>query len=263
MAKLNSKGSLMKIFSLFILVTQLLFSENIFNVNSYHYNYFIPLMYDKSVFPSREQREAEFQISFKKKLQSNLFSDESYYFTYTQTSFWQIYSESAPFRESNYQPELLIVKPISNFYINQLTLAFNHQSNGQPIATSRSWNRLYLQLHKIYKTGEFDLKFWYRLPEEEKKYASDPDGDDNPDLLDYTGYGEFHFKKKFKNAVIDSNIRVNPNTGFGSVDLKLLYKASWINESYLLIKYFDGYGSSLIDYNIYTQRIGIGISITN
>ena len=53
-----------------------------------------------------------------------------------------------------------------------------------------------------------------------------------------------------------------PST-YSKNDLKLLYKASWINESYLLIKYFDGYGSSLIDYNIYTQRIGIGISITN
>ncbi|MEC9082259.1 MAG: phospholipase A, partial [Pseudomonadota bacterium] len=86
-------------------------------------NYILPITWvdDPNALPSSprlgaidydynlENEEAKYQISFKVPLLTGIFDDRTtFWFGYTQKSFWQVYNqdESAPFRETNYEPEL-------------------------------------------------------------------------------------------------------------------------------------------------------------
>ena len=116
--------------------------------------------------------EVKFQISFRVPLNRNFFVRNSHlWFAYTQLSLWQLYNRdnSAPFRESNYEPELiwtfLTNKSFGELKMTHLALALNHQSNGRSEPLSRSWNRIYLAGIFAYEDWAFIVRPWYRLPE--------------------------------------------------------------------------------------------------
>ena len=105
---------------------------------------------------------------------------------FTQQSYWQAFNvgASSPFRESNYEPELIGTFGTGNAQgWKLLNLGLSHQSNGRSNPDSRSWNRLYLQggweWDDIYVMG----RGWWRIPE-------NPAKDDNPDLTQYVGRAE-------------------------------------------------------------------------
>jgi len=82
--------------------------------------------------------ELKFQLSLKTQLWPGLIGDSSLWFGYTQQSYWQIFADSeasAPFRETNYQPELIWSFPTDFGFMGlrgrTVNLALNHQSNGQ------------------------------------------------------------------------------------------------------------------------------------
>jgi phospholipase A1/A2 len=97
--------------------------------------------------------ELVFQLGFKMKLVENaLGKPVDLWFGYTQNSFWQAgnHEASSPFRETNYQPELMAVTPLHFSVLGMnarfLNLGLVHQSNGQVSTLSRSWNRVYAQV---------------------------------------------------------------------------------------------------------------------
>ena len=65
---------------------------------------------------------------------------------YTQRSFWQMYNRSAPFRETDYEPEVwlrrVVNTPLLGWNVSTVALGLNHQSNGRSDQYSRSWNRV-------------------------------------------------------------------------------------------------------------------------
>jgi phospholipase A1 len=239
-----------------------------FDVKPYKMNYLLPVIYDAKKKIDRNQAETKFQISFKKKLAQNLFGlNEKIYLGYTQTSYWQTFEDSTPFRETNYAPEIFAQFP----YINEksplkaYSIGLLHESNGRNKEFSRSWNRIYLNGVFQYKGFFITPRAWYRLPEREKRNALDANGDDNPDIYDYLGYGDlsisYPYKKQLFTILLRNNLKLNGNNK-GAIQFDWTFPFPWVEDLYGYLQIFSGYGESLIDYDKRNDKIGLGFAIT-
>jgi phospholipase A1 len=254
-------------------------------IRAHRENYFLVYTYNgaldrqpyESVNPGTHLQDAEtkFQISLKMKLLEDipipiLDKKADLWAAYTQLSQWQFWnwSNSAPFRETNYEPEALFNIRMGDELVRlggePLKLQFvqiglNHQSNGQSEPLSRSWNRLVANFG--FERVPFDvvLKTWYRLPES-------ADDDDNPDIDAYLGYGELWAGYRGRTCGIDyhaalmfrNNLRLDDGNRSA---LQLAFDFTCVGPLNCYIQYFTGYGETLIDYNHYTNRIGAGVMI--
>lgn len=111
---------------------KVIFSD--FDVQPYQTNYLMPFTYDFKSKSGREKKETQFQLSFKKALSQNILGlDETIYLGYTQTSWWQTSKNSAPFRETNYRPEIFLKAPYpyAQTILKSYTLGLIHESNGR------------------------------------------------------------------------------------------------------------------------------------
>ena len=208
------------------------------------------------------QSEAVFRISAKHRLFKSRF-----YFAYTQISFWQAYDaeNSAPFRETNYNPEFFYRFATSDFRGGFLgaDAGFEHESNGQVVGPSRSWNLLYLSPYYYQANFLIYLKLRYRIPEAAKEQPDLPEGDDNPDITDYLGYSDLDMFLLFlRNHYLHLTLRGNIATGKGGVSLTYNYPLPYSNNSYIVLKISHGYGESLVDYKRSLDRVGLGIMFT-
>lgn len=253
---------------------------NPYVLTAHKHNFILPVSYSSGVneaiyqqndVPLREglqSAEVKFQISLKSQLNEAdlVFPNDSLSLGITLEAWWQLYSSdlSSPFRETNYQPEIFYLVPLlwGPFGGNTaVVLGFEHQSNGQVQGLSRSWNRLYASL--LYEKGPFvaSIRPWYRIPEDPKEAPGEPEGDDNPDILDFMGYGDVGASwrnDRFEYAV---RARGNPSTGKGAITIGMTFP--FFAKFRGFVQYFSGYGDSLIDYNHYQQRIGVGVALTN
>jgi len=190
--------------------------------------------------------------------------DMNLYFAYTQKSFWEAFnsSDSSPFRETNYNPELFYRIPPGSKLLNNLGLdvGVEHESNGRNLPLSRSWNRLYITPYYTRARDLFYLKLWHRFAEDVKNSSLDPSGDDNPDIQDYYGYSEIHYVRLSRHMHrFQVMLRGNYNTAKGAVSVIYDIPSGSKDMNYR-ISLWNGYGESLIDYNRSITRIGIGVS---
>lgn len=276
--------------------------RNIFVLWPYRPCFFLPLAYNSSpndnnqldVDPKAKSlyNEVKFQLSFKFKIWRDIIRIEEIkkiikestgirgidlWVAYTQQSFWQLYNSafSAPFRDTNYEPELLFnfdiqqkIPGLTGTKLQFINVGFNHQSNGRAELLSRSWNRIVANvgLEKSFgsKNDNFGLllKTWYRLPEDEIS-------DDNPDLSRYMGYGELwgtlYWKQQRFAVMLRNNLR---QENLGAIQLDWSMPLSTIHESLgrkisLYFQYFNGYGESLLDYNTSVNRISAGFMLAD
>ena len=206
-----------------------------------------------------DEMEVIFQFSGKVRL-----FDMNLYFAYTQKSFQQTFnsSDSSPFRETNYNPELFYRIPPGSGLLNDLGLdaGIEHESNGQTLPLSHSWNRAYITPYYMRSDDLFYLKLWHRFSEDVKNSLLDPSGDDNPDIQDYYGYSEFHYVRLSDHMQrFHMMLRGNHNTGKGAVNLTYDIP-SGSKDMYYRLSLWNGYGESLADYNRTITRVGIGVS---
>jgi phospholipase A1 len=246
--------------------------DNPFAITPHRPTYILPLSYidnpNSGVYTQAgeslevERNEIKMQFSFKVPLlEKVLFGQGLLSFGYTQLSLWQAYNGnySSPFRENNYEPEMLLTFPseyrFGKFRGRLVTLALNHQSNGRSEPLSRSWNRVMLDFVLERDGSYISLKPWWRLPEESPQ-------DDNPNIEKYLGNFELRGLRKFSNHTLGLMVRNNLHSNNrGAVQLDYTYRLNKRLQGY--VQLFNGHGESLIDYNHYNRRIGLGVMLAN
>lgn len=228
-------------------------------------NYLLPAVFrldgdSEPVDPDGEisDTEFEFQLSVQVPLWSGIVGEDSFVsLAYTNRSYWQAYTASAPVRESNHEPELLVTWlsdwSLWGFECVTTQMGISHQSNGRGDELSRSWNRIYSRF--VFERDDYFVSFkpWYRIPEER-------DGDDNPHMDRYLG--NFELDLGYRGDFFSTSVMVRNNLrsdNRGAVEMRLAFPLGGHISGYL--RYFNGYGESLINYDRSIQSIGIGIEL--
>ncbi|MDL4913257.1 MAG: phospholipase A [Enterobacterales bacterium endosymbiont of Blomia tropicalis] len=205
--------------------------------------------------------EVKFQLSLAFPLWRGILGDNSVLgASYTQRSWWQLsnQSQSAPFRETNYEPQIFLGwatdYSFAGWTLRDVEVGLNHESNGRSDPTSRSWNRVYARLMAQHDNFLAEIKPWYRIPENEKN-------DDNPDMTKYMGYYRLKLGYMMGDNIFSVEGQYNWNTGYGGAQLGWSYPVTQHVRFYTQL--YSGYGESLIDYNHRQTRIGVGVTLND
>jgi phospholipase A1/A2 len=213
-----------------------------------------------------DSEEMKFQLSLKTKVLENLVGDNGdVWFGYTQSSRWQVYNNelSRPFRETNYEPEVMFTwrsswtefAETTGWNPRLLGLSVNHQSNGRSLPLSRSWNRLIGMVGFERQNTTFQVRPWLRFQEDEED-------DDNPDISEYMGRVDYLLVHKTQGHEISLLARHNNklnSASRGAVQMDWAFPIRSNLRGH--VQFFSGYGESLIDYNHRSDYLGLGVSL--
>ncbi len=212
-----------------------------------------------------QQNELKFQFSSKSEIGGYRdfdflgFKNFRLWAAYTQQSYWQLFNSTAssPFRETNYEPELIGTFGSGNSRGWKLiNLGLSHQSNGKQNPDSRSWNRLYLQGGWEWDEVYVLARGWWRIPESAAY-------DDNPDLTQFIGVAdmETHWSPDSEDEVIlllRSNLNLGKPRGYLEINWSTPVHVAHLSR--LSLQFSSGYGSNLLDYNYNQTAFGVGLS---
>jgi phospholipase A1 len=216
--------------------------------------------------------ETRLTLSVRTKIAQGLFAYhgegmDSLWLAYTQQSYWQLFNGdiSRPFRSTDHEPEILYVAPIQSALPGEWRMrlggvGFVHQSNGQSLPLSRSWNRLYLLGGFERDNMQFYARVWTRTDRNNSH-------DDNPDITDYMGHGDLNFRWQMDRKNLFTAMgryAFGPNRG--------AVKLEWFRNLAdtgiglpsglrLHTQIFSGYGDSLTDYNFKRTVFSVGFAL--
>jgi len=212
-----------------------------------------------------QPNELKFQFSAKseignfREIDLAWFRDFRLWAAFTQQSYWQLFNgaQSSPFRETNYEPELIGTFGTGHEQgWRMLNVGLSHQSNGQANPLSRSWNRLYLQ--GGWEWGDYFLlaRGWWRIPESVSN-------DDNPDIERHLGRAELeaHWSPHTDDEIV-LLVRSNLSSGAprGYLQLDWSTPVRFWHLSRLSLQLATGYGHNLIDYNHHQTSFAFGLT---
>ncbi|NYT38617.1 phospholipase [Allopusillimonas soli] len=210
-------------------------------------------------------RNARFQLSFKYRLfqpedASNPSFVDNFYLAYTQTSLWDLFSDSHPFVDTSFKPSVFWRKdalwesPGHNWFTG-LQSGVEHESNGKDGDDTRSLNFVYVQPEFNYRfSGGSTLTFAPKI----KSYFS---MDENPDYSDYFGHVDWKLRWAQDNGLVLSGLYRQGHGGHYATQLEAAWplRRTPLNmNGYLHVQYFKGYGETLLDYN---HKVGSQIRI--
>lgn len=241
--------------------------KNPFGIVLFRPNYVMPLYYTDK--PYREVYEGatpddqeisaydfKFQISFLLPICRNLFiEDLSLDAAYTQVSYWQLYTRTQYFRETNYELEGFLHYMFTDWC--SLSAGITHQSNGRGGSLERSWNRAYGNMIFSGKTWIIDLKGWAPV------FRNISIDIHNPRIMNYMGYGRLLLAWKMKRVELSAQEYNFMESRFrrGSFLLGASFRVFTPYSVY--VNYFNGYGQSLIEYDHRCQSLGVGIVLND
>ncbi|MCC9137153.1 phospholipase A [Pontibacter silvestris] len=207
--------------------------------------------------PTSSNSDVKYQISFKHRLTNASLPLNSYLFlTYTQLAFWDIYHWSSPFNEINFNPGLGLGKLLfkDGKLIGSLALQVEHESNGWDSTMSRSWNYAsFSYTTAISSKSILQLKAW--VPFFYKQ--------DNPDIIDYVGYGQatYIWEIKKDKLLLDVTGRKGTSGWKGNIQTQLSFKPFKSGNAFVTLQWYQGYAESLSQYQQSTSMLRLGIAI--
>lgn len=207
--------------------------------------------------PNRSNSDAKFQISVRQRLTNSVLPFKTYLFiSYSQLAFWDVFKESFPFRDINFNPTVGIGRPLvyKNRYLGDLSFQLEHESNGKDGDSSRSWN-------KVSISGQFKINpHWTYFG---KLWVPIVDGENNRDLTLYKGYGLFALSYNQRDKYHISAIVNKRAGGFFNANLTVnaSYKLFKRDNQYLFFEFYNGFGEGLLDYKEFHQRFRLGFVI--
>lgn len=226
-----------------------------------------------------KETQVKFQFSFKYDLWPST-SHHTVYLAYTQKSLWDLYGTSAPFRESNYAPEVFYAhyhsdlrgQPNPGCGLFSEQVGVEHESNGEAGDASRSWNRVFVDVEATCYGKPFyglmGVRAWYPFGLRE-----------NPKIKRTQGYGELLLgvgvddEDAHSNGLITVALRKGTSRQLakGSVIVdarwrptyrRLIGKA-WKFAPYLWFQLFTGYGETLGTESSASTSIRVGFGFTD
>ncbi len=224
----------------------------------YKDNYFITGTSIGPQAPSRTNSDVKFQVSIAQRLTKSTLPFNTYLFLfYSQKCMWNIYEESLPMRDLNFNPGIGLAKHlfVKNRYIGKVTLLVEHESNGRDGVDSRSWNKISLACN-IFIDPNFMIhgKVWIPII----------DGMNNKDILDYSGIYQTGMTYTTPNKRFGFGLTLIKRRGW-----RLSYNTIWEfnyrvfkkDNQFLFVQYYNGYGENLLDYNKFHSRLRVGLVI--
>lgn len=202
--------------------------------------------------------DAKFQVSIRQRLTNSVLPFKTHlYLTYTQKAFWDIFQDSFPFRDLNFNPGIGLGKPLiaNNRFLGMVTLEVEHESNGKDGDASRSWNKI---------TFGSMLTFNDKWALQAKAWIPLVDGENNKHLTSYSGLGLIALNYMSSKSKYNANIVVTKRAGaFFDSNILVNFSIRLFSDDnqYLFAEYYNGFGESMLDYKQYRQRIRFGIVI--
>ena len=221
--------------------------------------------------------EMKFQISFKYKLfVDSESSPKQYrgvwgfvrdglashtYFSYTQKSFWDLKSPSAPFRDINFNPQLYLYYPrvSSNHWLAGYRFGVGHESNGRDGSESRSWNRAFAETDLSFGSLVLSPKVWYVINK-----------DGNPDIEKYAGHAEIRVRYEFSDGS-RLHLAARRGTEKGSLEAAYMFKMPFLTDAnstitrfdpWVYLQYWTGYGEDLLLYREKSSSVRLGFAFS-
>lgn len=206
--------------------------------------------------PSKTNSDVKFQISMAIRVTNATLPWNTYVFImYTQKTFWNVFENSMPMHDINFNPGIGWTKPFfsKDRYIGKMTLLVEHESNGRDSIQSRSWNRISLIGTTLINDWlSVHAKFWIPIV----------DGENNRDILKYTGIWQTGFAVRSPDNRFSLGLTLVKRKGW-NLNFNSIAEFSWRIEKKsnlnLFLQYYNGYGEDLLDYNRFHSRLRGGI----
>lgn len=223
----------------------------------YKDNYFIvgaPVGYKAT----KENSDVKFQISISQRLTRATLPWGTYlYLFYTQKCFWNVFQNSMPMTDLNFNPGIGWSKPLfaRDRFIGKVTLILEHESNGRDGLQSRSWNKISLATNIIIDpTLTVHGKVWIPII----------DGGQNKDILDYCGIYQVGTSFTSINRRFGLSVLLTKRRGWNlnyNTTVELSYRIFPRDNQFLFMQYYNGYGEGLLAFKEFHSMLRVGICI--
>lgn len=208
--------------------------------------------------PTNKNSDVKFQLSISQRLTKSKLPFDTYLFiTYTQKAFWNVFQESLPMYDLNFNPGIGLSHLVihRNRLIGQVSLLIEHESNGKDSIWSRSWNKIsFMGALAVDRNVELQFKTWIPII----------DSGNNRDILKYCGIfqlaGSYISDNRRFGATVILTKRSGWNFNFNTV-IELNARLFPNENQYFFIQYYNGYGEGLLDYNKFHSRLRVGFVI--
>uniref|UniRef100_UPI002FE0CC3E phospholipase A n=1 Tax=Helicobacter typhlonius TaxID=76936 RepID=UPI002FE0CC3E len=166
----------------------------------------------------------------------------------------------------DYQPELFYSyeRPISFLggSFKNISLGYNHISNGERALHSRTQNRILLNMrweYDIAPQSVFGIKLgaWVYIGKHLDGFMAD-----NPDLALYRGYNDIGLYYKSNRNLLELYMRP-PIARRYYPYFELGYTLRVSDNIGIYVQYINGYGDNMFEYKMRSERIGVGFRLWN